>query len=194
MKFYKLLAGFGLAVLASVSVNASAQTAACTWSGVYGYGGGGGQSYTTVACKTPSGTVIASRTDVYRYGSQYFTGWTCGTPSVSSGYTNTGITQGATYPALCNTIITTNAPVIVTPPTVVYPGTSCTWAHQGNYQGYDVYNFNCAGYGKVATKTKGYPWSYSSQGYTCRIDAVTPYILVKTGGATECDISKVTKP
>lgn len=64
MKFYKLLAGFGLAVLASVSVNTSAQASECTWSSVYGYSGGG-YSYISLICRNSSSAVLASRTDTY---------------------------------------------------------------------------------------------------------------------------------
>lgn len=192
MKFLKLCAGLGLAVLASVSVNASAQTAACKWTGVYGYGGGGA-SYTVLACKTPTNTVVASRTDVYNY--QYSGRYTCGTPSVAAGYRNTGIYEGSSsYPTMCNTIITAEA--LPQPPktetVVVYPGSSCSWAHRGNYQGYDVYDFNCNGYGKVAVKTLGYPWSYSSSGYSCGIAPVSPYKVESSSGTQSCDVTKVT--
>lgn len=191
MKFYKLLAGFGLAVLASISVNASAQTAACTWSSVYGYGGGG-TSYTVFVCKTVSGNQIASRTDAYNY--QYVQQRICGTPSVSNGYKSTGIKQGNYYPLSCNDIIvvdTTTPPPIIS----VYPGSSCAWSQTPSYMGYNYYDFNCQGFGKVATKTVGFPWSYSSQGYSCRISAVAPYKVESwtNVGSTNCDITKVTK-
>lgn len=101
MKFYKMFTGFGLMVLSSIAVNASAQTSECSWNSVYGYTSGN-YSYTSYICKTGSGSVIANRSDTYTISNGQYT---CGTPSVSSGYTNTGIKQGTSYPAKCNDII-----------------------------------------------------------------------------------------
>lgn len=107
MKFSKLLAGFGLMFLGSLSINASAQTTVCTWGSVYGYSSGG-TSYTTFICRVGGGTVVAaSRTDTWTYGP----GYTCGTVTVAAGYQNTYTTQGSSYPLNCNTnVIATGTP------------------------------------------------------------------------------------
>lgn len=107
MNFYKMLTGAGLMLLASLSVNASAQTSVCSWNSVYGYTSGN-YSYTSFICRTSSNAVVASRSDTYdlSWGQR-----TCGAVSVSSGYQNTNTTQGSYYPANCNTNITVaNAP------------------------------------------------------------------------------------
>lgn len=195
MKFYKLFAGFSLAVLASVSVNASAQTAACTWSIVSGYGGPGGWSSMLASCKTTAGLQIATRTDTKASSTAPIV---CGTATISSGYIGTSSYGTGGYPSYCNQVITvggsTSSSSSSSVSTTIYPGSSCSWTRTGNYMGYDYFDFDCNGYGKVATKRMGYPWSYSSQGYSCVIDAVSPYIVSKTGGVTACDISKVIKP
>lgn len=190
MKFLKLCAGLGLAVLASISVNASAQTAACTWSSVYGYGSSG-TSYTVFVCKTGAGSQIASRTDTYNY--QYVSQRICGTPSVASGYKSTGIKEGTYYPLSCNDIIVVDTTPPPPPPVTIYPGTSCSWIKTPSYYGYDYYDFSCANYGVVAKKTVGFPWSYSSQGYSCKIAPVSPYKVESWTNNTSCDVSKVTK-
>ncbi len=101
MKFLKLCAGLGLAVLASVSVNASAQTAACTWTSVYG-SNVNGVSTVSFVCRNSTATVIASRTDSrFTWQSNY----TCGTPSIMSGYQKTGAKEGVYYPLICNDVI-----------------------------------------------------------------------------------------
>ncbi len=101
MKFLKLCAGFSLAVLASVSVNVSAQTAACTWTSVYG-STVNGISTVSFICRNSAATVIASRTDSkYTWQSNY----TCGTPSIMSGYQKTGAKEGSHYPLICNDVI-----------------------------------------------------------------------------------------
>ena len=100
MKFSKLVAGFGLMLLGSVSVNASAQSA-CTWSSVYGYTSGN-ISYTSFICRASSNHVLASRSDTYDSSRGLRS---CGTATVSNGYRNTSITQGTYYPANCNTNI-----------------------------------------------------------------------------------------
>lgn len=191
MKFYKLLVGVSLAVLASISVNASAQTNICTWNSVYGSTDSYGNSTVTLICRIASGTVVASRQDIWYRGSSNYT---CGTASVSAGYKKTGAREGSYYPLMCNDIIAVDNS---TPPPVVtvYPGSSCAWAKTPSYHGYDYYDFNCQNYGKVATKTVGFPWSYYSQGYSCRISAVSPYKVESwtNSGSTSCDITKVTK-
>lgn len=107
MKISKLIAGFGLMLLGSVSINASAQSSACTWNSVYGYTSGN-YSYTSFICRQSSGNVIASRQDVYNLS---WGTYTCGSVSVASGYQNTGITQGSSYPFSCNTnIVVANTP------------------------------------------------------------------------------------
>lgn len=106
MKFSKLVASLGLLLLGSISINASAQTSACTWKSVYGYSSGGNYYYSYI-CQLTSGTTIASRQDTYYSSFGYYS---CGTPSVSSGYQNTGIKQGTQYPAMCNDIIVATNP------------------------------------------------------------------------------------
>lgn len=101
MKFSNLVASFGLLVLGSISINASAQTSVCTWSSVYGYTSGS-YTYISFLCRNSSNAVIASRSDSYYIPGGYYN---CGTPSVSAGYVNTGIKQGTSYPAKCNDII-----------------------------------------------------------------------------------------
>lgn len=102
MKFSTIIASLGLLLLSSISMNASAQTSVCTWRSVYGYTSG---SYTYIShiCQIASGATVASRQDTYYISWGYYS---CGTPSVSAGYQNTGIKQGTQYPAQCNDIIT----------------------------------------------------------------------------------------
>lgn len=189
MKFYKLLAGFGLVVLASVSVSASAQTSECTWNSVYGYSGGG-YSYTSFICKNSGGAVLASRTDTYTYSNGQYT---CGTASVAAGYKSSGINQGTSYPAKCNYNIVVDTTPPPPPPVTVYPGSSCSWKQTPSYYGYEYYDFTCQNYGVVAKKTMGFPWSYSSQGYSCKIGPVAPYKVESWTNNTSCDVTKVTK-
>lgn len=193
MKFLKLCAGLGLAVLASISVNASAQTAACTWSIISGYGGPGGWSSMLASCKTSSGLQIASRTDTKASSTAPIV---CGTATISSGYVGTNTFGTGAYPSYCNQVIVAGGSSSASSSSVatsVYPGSSCSWVHTSNSMGYDQFDFNCSGYGKVAYKVMGYPWSYSSQGYTCRIYAVSPYKVQSWDGTTSCDVTKVTK-
>ena len=78
----------------------------------------------------------------------------------------------------------------------VYPGDQCSWVQKQSYYGYDYYDFKCLYHGVVATKTVGYPWSYSSPGYSCSIGAKTGFNVTTTGtglGDTQCDVTKVTK-
>lgn len=103
MKFSKIIASVGLMALGSIAVNANAQTSVCTWNSVYGYTSGN-YSYTSFICRHNStNAVVASRQDTYHILWGYYS---CGTPSVSAGYQNTGIKQGTQYPAQCNDIIT----------------------------------------------------------------------------------------
>ncbi|WP_440906002.1 hypothetical protein ACMZOO_07110 [Catenovulum sp. SX2] len=78
----------------------------------------------------------------------------------------------------------------------VYPGDQCSWVQKQGYYGYDYYDFKCFYHGVVATKTVGYPWSYSSPGYSCQISGKTGFNVTTTGtglGDTQCDITKITK-
>lgn len=102
MKFLKIFISLGLIALAGASVNASAQTAQCNWSSVYGSTDGYGNSTVYFICRHTSGSVIATRTDV-RYPWQQ--NYTCGTPSIMTGYKKSGLTQGTFYPLMCNDII-----------------------------------------------------------------------------------------
>lgn len=101
MKFSTLAAGFGLFLLGSTAINASAQTSVCTWNSVYGYTSGS-YTYISFLCRNSSSAVIASRSDTYYIPGGYYT---CGSPTVTSGYQNTGIKQGTSYPAKCNDVI-----------------------------------------------------------------------------------------
>lgn len=192
MKFYKLLAGFGLAVLASVSVNASAQTSVCTWNSVYGSSDSYGNSSVSFICRISTGAVVASRQDTrYSWQSTY----NCGTASIMAGYKKTGATQGSYYPAMCNDVIVVDntPPVVIPQPVVVFPGASCSWVATPSYYGYNYFDFVCANHGVVAKKTMGYPWSYSSSGYSCKISPVAPYKVESWTNNTSCDVTKVTK-
>lgn len=102
MKLSTFVASFVFLLLGSISINASAQSSACTWASVYGYTSNGNQ-YISWNCKLPNGTtVVASRTDTYSL--TWYT-YTCGSVSVSNGYQNTGTAQGTAYPQNCNTNI-----------------------------------------------------------------------------------------
>lgn len=125
MKLSKFVAGFGLLLLGSVSINASAQSA-CTWNSVYGYTGGN-YSYTSYICKQSSGNVIASRQDTYNIS---WGTYTCGSVSVASGYQNTGTPQGSSYPFSCNTNIVAVNTTPVTPP----PSQPVNQCNTGQYQ------------------------------------------------------------
>lgn len=127
MKFSKLLAGFGLMFLGSLSISASAQTTVCTWGSVYGYTSGG-TSYTTYICRVGGGNVVAaSRTDTWTYS----WGYTCGTVNVSAGYQNTYTTQGSSYPSSCNTnVIAANTP----PASSSAPSSAANVCYTGEYQ------------------------------------------------------------
>ncbi len=126
MKFSTLLASLSLMFLGSVSISASAQTSVCTWNSVYGYTSGG-TSYTTYICRTSSNVVAASRTDTWTYG----IGYRCGTPSISTGFHNTHIKQGSTYPLQCNDIIVT---ATTTSSSSSSPSSAANVCYTGEYQ------------------------------------------------------------
>ncbi len=129
MKFSKFVASFAFLLLGSMSISASAQSSACTWVSVYGYTANNNQ-YISWNCKQPSGTVIASRQDTY---SLIWYTYTCGSPSVVSGFQNTGTTQGTAYPQNCNTnIVAASAPTPTPTPTPTpAPVNQC---YTGEYQ------------------------------------------------------------
>lgn len=103
MKLSKVITSFVFLLLGGMSINASAQSSVCSWASVYGYTSNN-ISYISWNCRLPSGSVVASRTDTY---SLTWYNYTCGSVSVSSGYLNTGTTQGSSYPQNCNTNIVT---------------------------------------------------------------------------------------
>ncbi len=123
MKISTSITSFVFLLLGSISINASAQSSACTWASVYGYISNNNQ-YISWNCQSPSGTIIASRQDIYSL--TWYT-YSCGSVNVVSGYQNTGTTQGSSYPQNCNTNIvaaTTPTPPANPPVNPCYTGSS----------------------------------------------------------------------
>jgi len=104
MGISKYLTALGALLLGSFSLNANAQTPACSWKSVYGYGSGG-SSYTVWNCSSSTNVLIAWRIDSFTYmGPGSPTEPSCGARTIISGYKSIG-TEGSVYPLKCNSII-----------------------------------------------------------------------------------------